>query len=207
MDHREVTVHGAGRTDSGVHAKGQTASFVIERQFSPTNLRDAINGNLDPDIRVIEAEFVDPSFHARFSAIRKTYRYHIWTSQVASPFYYRYAYHIRSPLDASAMQTAAIVLEGRHDFAAFTVADTEAESTVRKIDAAQVKAGENMISITVSADGFLRYMVRTIVGTLIEVGNGRRTVDSMSITLDSKDRSKAGPTAPAHGLTLLQVHY
>src|SRR5262249_30089932 len=121
LDHRPVTVHGAGRTDSGVHAEGQVASFLLERDFEPARLRDAINGNLDADIRVTDVLLVDGSFHARRSAAQKTYKYQICTGAVASPFLYRYVYHFRGPLDLAGMREAAGPLVGRHDFSAFTV--------------------------------------------------------------------------------------
>ena len=131
LDKRQVTVHGAGRTDAGVHAEGQVASFFLEREFEPAKLRDAINGNLERDIRVLEVERVKTDFHARFSAKEKTYRYVIWTGEVMSAFEYRYAYFHRDRLDVGAMREAASCLLGRHDFSAFTVASSEVESHVR----------------------------------------------------------------------------
>jgi tRNA pseudouridine38-40 synthase len=206
LDHRPVTVHGAGRTDAGVHAEGQVASFMLERQFDASGLRSAINGNLDRDIRVTAVEFVEPSFNARFSARLKTYRYRIWTADVVSPFAYRFVYHHRGPLDVCEMSRAAASLVGTHDFSAFTAAGAEVEDRVRTLSALAVEPTEHGISITASADGFLRYMVRTIAGTLVEVGRGRRAA-TLAETLAARDRSKAGPTAPAAGLTLVRVDY
>lgn len=207
LDQRHVTVHGAGRTDAGVHAEGQVASFTLERNFGLRELRDAINGNLDRDIRVFVAEFADDSFHARASAKLKTYSYRIWTQDVVSPFERRYVHHFRSPLDIDLMRRAANLLEGEHDFRAFTVSASEAETSVRTIRRLEIIEEEDGLTISVSADGFLRYMVRAIAGTLIEVGRGRFSVTSVGRALSSQDRSQAGPTAPACGLTLLRVDY
>jgi len=207
LDHRPVTVYGAGRTDAGVHADGQIANFFVERDFEPGLLRDAINGNLDRDIRVKEIEPVSDSFNARYSARQKTYRYRIWTGQVVSPFDYRYVHHNSAGLDVAEMQSGAAGLIGTHDFTAFTVSSSDAEDHVRTLINLDIIQKANEISITASADGFLRYMVRTIVGTLIEVGRRRRTAASLATTLESLDRANAGPSAPANGLTLVRVDY
>jgi tRNA pseudouridine38-40 synthase len=207
LDHRPVTVYGAGRTDAGVHAEGQVANFFVERDFEPRLLRDAINGNLDRDIRVQEVVAVSDAFNARYSATQKTYRYRIWTGEVVSPFVYRYVHHYRSGLDLEEMRRAAAALIGAHDFTAFTVASSDAEDHVRTLFALDIGQDANEISIIASADGFLRYMVRTIVGTLIEVGRGKRTAASVAETLESLDRANAGPSAPANGLTLVRVNY
>jgi tRNA pseudouridine38-40 synthase len=211
LDKRQVTVHGAGRTDAGVHAEGQVASFLLERDFEPAKLRDAINGNLERDIRVLEAERVSDHFHARFSAKEKTYRYAIWTGAVMSAFAYRYAYHHRDQLDVEAMREAAGCLIGSHDFTAFTVVGSEVESHVRTLKCLEIQVereaqGERLL-IYATADGFLRYMVRNIVGTLIDIGRGHREAREMPEILASLDRARAGNTAKAHGLTLLKVGY
>jgi tRNA pseudouridine38-40 synthase len=207
VDHRPVTVYGAGRTDAGVHAEGQVANFFVERDFEPRLLRDAINGNLDRDIRVLEVVPVSDAFNARYSATQKTYRYRIWTGEVGSPFVYRYVHHYRSGLNIEEMRHAAGTLIGTHDFTAFTVASSDAEDHVRTLIDLDIGQDANEISIIASADGFLRYMVRTIVGTLIEVGRGKRTAASVAETLESLDRANAGPSAPANGLTLVRVDY
>src|ERR1044072_4678940 len=172
LDHRHVTVHGAGRTDAGVHAEGQVASFLLERDFEPHALREAINGNLDRDVRVIQAEPVPTTFNARFSAKLKTYRYQIWTAPIVSPFLYRYVYHHSGPPDLRALERAAAILVGTHDFSAFAGAGSEMEDRVRHLKRLDARRQEDLIIITAEADGFLRYMVRTIVGTLIEAGRG-----------------------------------
>jgi len=207
LDQRYVIVHGAGRTDAGVHATGQVASFMIARNFEPDQLRDAINGNLDRDIRVVEAEFVDDSFNARFSARRKTYHYRVWTAGVVSPFAYRYVYHHRGPLDLDQMRQAATSLVGEHDFSAFTVMYSDAKTRIRRLERLDVEGDQSGISIIAASEGFLRYMVRTIAGTLIEVGRGRRTASSIRDVLQSRSRANAGWTAPAAGLTLVRVDY
>ena len=207
LDHHPVTVYGAGRTDAGVHAEGQVANFFLEQDYDLRELRDAINGNLDRDIRVIEVVPISDSFNARNSAKQKTYRYRICTAEVISPFVYRFVHHYRSGLDVGEMRQAGEVLTGAHDFSAFTVADSEAEDHVRTVTSLDIEQTGNEISIVIAADGFLRYMVRAIVGTLIEVGRGRRLATSMAATLESCDRRNAGPSAPANGLTLVRVDY
>jgi tRNA pseudouridine38-40 synthase len=207
LDHRHVTVHGAGRTDAGVHALGQVASFMLERDFPPAKLRDAINGNLDPEVRVCDVEVVDESFHARYSSTQKTYRYKIWTGPVVSPFAFRFVYHFHGRLNAVSMRQAASLLRGEHDFSAFTVCSTESGGHVRDLRILDIEESDHTIIITAMANGFLKYMVRTIAGTLVDVGRGYRTVDSVSLALEAGDRSLAGPTAPAAGLTLVRVDY
>ena len=207
LDQRYVIVHGAGRTDSGVHATGQVASFLLDRNFEPDQLREAINGNLDRDIRVLDVAFVDDSFNARFSARLKTYHYRVWTDSVVSPFVYRYVYHQRGPLDVGGMRRAAAVLVGEHDFSAFTALDSDVKSHVRHLKQLDVEPDESGLTITAASEGFLRYMVRTIAGTLIEVGRGRRSWASIKDVLQSRSRANAGWTAPAAGLTLVRVDY
>lgn len=207
LDHHPVTVYGAGRTDAGVHAEGQVANFFLERHFDLRELRDAINGNLDRDIRVLETVQVSDSFNARNSAKQKSYRYRVWTGDVISPFAYRFVHHCRAGLDVREMRRAAEALIGVHDFSAFTVANSEAEDHVRTLTRLDIEEIERELSIIVSADGFLRYMVRAIVGTLIEVGRGKRMASSVAATLESRNRANAGPSAPANGLTLVRVDY
>jgi tRNA pseudouridine38-40 synthase len=207
LEGRRVIVHGAGRTDAGVHAEGQVASFLLERRFAPHNLRDALNGNLDRDVRVLDVEFVDRSFNARFSARQKTYLYRIWTGDVVSPFARRYVHHHRGALDLGQMHRAASALVGAHDFGAFTTLHSKVGHRVRTLHRLEIQTEENLLSIRAVADGFLRYMVRTIAGTLIEIGRGRVGHEEMASILESRDRGRAGPTAPASGLTLLRVDY
>jgi tRNA pseudouridine38-40 synthase len=205
--HHHVTVYGAGRTDAGVHAQGQVANFFVEPNFEAGGLCAAINANLDRDIRVLDIQSAPPQFNARHSARQKTYRYRIWTADVVNPFIYRFVHHYRKELDVDEMMRGAAVLIGTHDFSAFTVANSEAEDHIRTLSCLNVSRNADEVSIVVSADGFLRYMVRAIVGTLIEVGRGKRTVASVREALASRDRSNAGPSAPANGLTLVSVDY
>lgn len=207
LNGREVTVHGAGRTDAGVHAEGQVASFILDRSFEPPLLRDAINGNLNHDIRVVEAEQVDEAFHARFAAKAKFYRYRIWNGAVVPPFVCRYVYHYRDRLDVEAMRVAAAPLVGTHDFSAFTSAGSETEERVRTLTRVDVVEKGSEIWIEVEGAGFLRYMVRTIAGTLIEVGRGRCEASTITGVLESRDRNSAGATVSAAGLTLIRVGY
>jgi len=206
LEGRPIILHGAGRTDSGVHALHQVANFFSEKTLSCRQLKRAINANLPYDIRVIAVEEVDLSFHARYSARQKTYRYQIATGEVVSPFEYRYLYHYPHPLDLTPMKIAAQSLVGTHDFAAFATA-SDAETTIRTLTSLIIEQTGDRIELQVAGNGFLRYMVRTIVGTLMEVGRGRLSAESINDILLGRSRSRAGQTAPAHGLTLLRVDY
>ena len=215
-----VTVHGAGRTDAGVHALGQVASVRLGHPIGMDALPRALNANLPPAVRVLRAEEAGESFHARFDARGKVYRYRIAGGDVAHPLDLRYAWHVPRPLDLAAMQAAGALLVGRHDFAAFQAAAGEAAtaSTVRRISALRIAAepapdwraaagGGAIIGIEVQGDGFLRHMVRAIAGTLVEVGSGRRDAAGVAAALASRSRAQAGPTAPARGLFLVRVDY
>lgn len=209
----DVQVSGSGRTDAGVHAEGQTANIKITKRFTPEKLRAAINGNLWRDLRVLNVEKMDDDFHARFSAKGKTYLYRVLTAPVASPFWARYAHHEARPLDVNRMNDAARLFLGEHDWTAFCSANTESESKVRTITNFSVesrwdeRAQAAMIEFRITGNGFLRYMVRSIVGTLLEVGRGEKDFDTIQTAIVGGDRSLAGATAPAHGLTLLKVYY
>ncbi|MEW6731200.1 MAG: tRNA pseudouridine(38-40) synthase TruA [Acidobacteriota bacterium] len=206
LEGQAITLHGAGRTDAGVHAHGQVANFVTQRAISCIQLRRAINANLPPDIRVVDVEEVDAAFHARYSARCKTYQYQIALSEIVSPFEYRYLYHYPYALAIEPMQIATQALLGTHDFAAFATA-TEVVTTTRTIKTVELTQQGDRFRLNITGDGFLRYMVRTIVGTLIEIGRGRRNSGEIKEILQSRDRTRAGPTAPACGLTLLNVEY
>ena len=207
IEGRAVTVHAAGRTDAGVHALGQVASVRLDSELDPRTLRDAVNANVGRDLRVKNAEVVEDSFHPRVHAKRKTYRYQIWNGEVVSPFVRRYVHQHRGPLDLELMLTAGRFLTGAHDFKGFTVTASDVETTVRTVERVDVERRDEIIAITVVANGFLRYMVRAIAGTLIEVGRGHLGAESVREVLESGNRSLAGPTAPALGLTLVQVDY
>ena len=213
IDGRDVTVHGSGRTDAGVHAEGQVASVEIQREISPAKLRNAINGNVGKDVRVLEAEAVDGEFHARYSARGKTYVYRVVNGPVISPFWVRFAHHEARPLDVAQMKTAAELFLGQHDWTAFSAAQSDVEDRVRTLIGLQVserldeRANSRMIEIRASADGFLRYMVRAIAGTLLCVGRGELVQEQVNEALASGVRPTIAATAPACGLTLLSVRY
>ncbi len=208
-----VRVAGAGRTDAGVHALAQVASVSLSRTVSTRTVVRAVNMRLPHAVRVIAADEVDAGFHARFSAVAKTYRYRIWNGSVVSPFERPFVWQVAwPPLDVTAMQHAASVLVGTHDFAAFQGAGAEVESTVRTLHSSTLHetvpmAGERLIAYEVRGDGFLRHMVRAIAGTLVEVGRGRRAPEWMAEVLASGRRGNAGRTAPASGLFLVGVEY
>jgi tRNA pseudouridine38-40 synthase len=207
LEGRSVTVHGAGRTDAGVHARGQVASAEVTFDHDPATVARALNSQLPEDVRVLEVVEAAEGFHARFSARSKTYAYRIRISEVADPFDRAYAWHVRSPLDLEAMRRAAALLIGTHDFAAFQSAGTEVRTTVRTIHRSEVVHEPGLITYDIAGDGFLRHMVRAIVGTLVEIGRGRWPSQTMADVLASGARTGAGPTAPACGLFLVRVDY
>ena len=213
-----VTVVGAGRTDAGVHALAQVASVRMARDIEPRVLARALNAKLPADIRVLGADAVGAGFHARYSARSKTYRYCLSNGGVAAPFAARYAWRLAAPLHLDAMRAAGAQLRGRHDFAAFQSTGSQVRSTVRTISSLTIDrrpgcgaegmtggTGVALLTVEVEGDGFLRHMVRAIVGTLVEVGRGRRAADDIASVLESKRRDRAGSTAPAHGLFLVRV--
>lgn len=218
LDERPVAVAGAGRTDAGVHARGQVASFLLEHAIPLDSLVRAINARLPPTVRALSAEHAPDGFHARFSARRKTYRYELLAAPVADPFRQRYAWHVPDRLDVAAMVDAFRRVEGRHDFSAFQVSGSGVRDTVRTMHVARVTVGPAawchgpagsalVLGFELTGDGFLRYMVRSIVGTVVEVGRGRRQPASIDDLLEGAPRGEAGPTAPPQGLCLMQVTY
>jgi tRNA pseudouridine38-40 synthase len=204
-----VTAHGAGRTDAGVHAIGQVASVEISATHPVDVIGRALNGNLPPEIRVTGVEDVLPGFHARFSARAKTYRYVIRNAAVLSPFERAFVWHIRDRLDREAMQEAASAFVGTHDFSAFRSTGTEVTSTTRTMTASGFvrQDDRDLLQFEITGDGFLRHMVRAIVGTLVETGRAQRPASSMAALLAGRDRADAGATAPPHGLFLVRVDY
>jgi tRNA pseudouridine38-40 synthase len=217
LDERAVAVTSAGRTDAGVHALGQVASFTLVREIAPRRLVRALNFYLPPEVRALAASVVAPAFHARFDARAKLYRYQIWNGTAVPPMWRRYVWQVPIPLDVAAMDAAASHLVGRHDFAVFQSAGTEVADTRREIHASRVfewrpedalePAAGMLLRYEVEGDGFLRHMVRAIAGTLVEVGRGRRAPGWMSVLLESHDRAAAGRTAPPEGLCLVRVTY
>lgn len=206
LEGKPVVLYGAGRTDAGVHALGQVANFFTEKNLPCHKIKRAINGNLPQDIRVAEVEEVAMDFHSRFSAKEKTYQYQLALGEIVSPFQYRYCYHYPYLLDVEKMQLAAKLLIGTHNFAAFATAP-DTNSFVRTITEVKIEQQGEQLFFQVSGNGFLRYMVRTIVGTLLDVGRGKITPEKISQILVSAQRSQAGITSPACGLTLMKVHY
>jgi tRNA pseudouridine38-40 synthase len=213
LENAEVHVAGSGRTDAGVHAEGQVASVKLARQFAPEKLRNAMNGNLWRDVRILSVEKAPENFHARFSARGKTYVYRVVNAPVMSPFWARYAHHEARPLDVGRMNDAARIFLGEHDWTAFSSAQSDSENKVRAITEFTVeahwdaRAKGSLIEFRITGEGFLRYMVRSIAGTLLEVGRGEKDFDTIQTAIVSRDRTLAGATAPAHGLTLLKVFY
>jgi tRNA pseudouridine38-40 synthase len=194
-----VRIHGAGRTDAGVHAAAQRAHADLPFEIPPRGLVLGLNQILPWDVRVLRAEPVEETFHARFSARAKTYEYRIWNAEVAEVFAAETHAHVAQPLDTQAMHDAAQRLVGGHDFKVFTVADPEVSGTVRTIESIAVVRDGPAIRIGVTADGFLRFMVRRIAGSLIEVGRGRLAAEALFV--------EARWTAPAKGLVLREVRY
>jgi tRNA pseudouridine38-40 synthase len=226
LEGREVVLHGAGRTDAGVHALGQVASCALDRAIEAGVLLRALNARLPRDIRVVSAAEVASDFHARFRATAKTYRYRIFNAPVMSPLERHYAWHVFGALDVEAMDAAARLVEGRHDFAAFRSSSGTTRTTERTVRRSRVTRtslstlsrvedtlevpgvrGGDMIIYEITGDGFLRHMVRAMAGTLVEIGRGRWPVEEMRAVLDSRDRGRAGPTAPGCGLFLVGVEY
>ena len=202
-----VCVHGASRTDAGVHALGQSAHFETESRIPADKFSFALNTLLPPDIRVVKSEEVDADFHSRFSGKGKRYRYLFYAAPHAGALNRRTHAHVIYPLDAELMHREAQDLVGEHDFAAFAASGSVVKDTVRKIYRAEVRRNGNEIVLTVEGSGFLYNMVRIIAGTLIGVGSGNIEPGAFRRAIDSKNRLDLGITAPAHGLTLMEVFY
>jgi tRNA pseudouridine38-40 synthase len=205
----EVSVVGASRTDAGVHASGQVASFRTERPIPLHGIRRGLNSLLPDAIAIAEAAEAEDGFHPRFSATGKHYRYLLFTRADRSPRWRERAWHHPRPLDLAAMREGAAALIGEHDFAAFRAAGCTATRTIRRIEHIEISdlPGESLVAIDVRGNAFLRNMVRIVVGTLVEVGDGRRPARQVAEILASKDRTQAGATAPPQGLELVSVRY
>ncbi|HEX4568301.1 MAG TPA: tRNA pseudouridine(38-40) synthase TruA, partial [Vicinamibacterales bacterium] len=200
-----VTLHGAGRTDAGVHALAQVASARIGAELDDATLVRALNAHLPPAIRVDGVETVPDDFHARFSATGKTYEYRVWNGPAMPPFMRLYAWHVPQPLDLARMNEASRAIVGEYDFAAFQGTGSRTHSTVRRVTSAEWRANGASVTFRISGQGFLRHMVRSLAGTLIEVGHGRRPADDLARLVAAPERSDAGRTAPPHGLFLVSV--
>jgi tRNA pseudouridine38-40 synthase len=203
---KQVLVTGSSRTDAGVHSSGLTANFLLTVAIEPESLKRALNSLLPRDIRIMECQLMDKSFNARFGAHSKTYVYRIFTGQVQSPFNQRFALHIPFPLDLKAMRKAARYFVGSRDFSSFT-SDEPGKKRTREVDMFKMQVKNEEITFTVRGKSFLRYMVRNMVGTIIDVGKGKFKADEIPAIFAAKDRRRAGQTAPAKGLTLVRVDY
>lgn len=204
----EALVQGAGRTDAGVHARGQVAHVDLPRDDAPNIVQNALNAHLRPQpISVLLAERVADDFHARFSAIERGYRYLILNRRAPPALDARQVWWVPSPLDADAMHAAAQVLVGRHDFSTFRAAQCQADSPVKTLDALDIALDGETIAVTTRARSFLHHQVRNMVGTLRLVGEGRWQKDDVAAALAARDRAAGGPAAPASGLCLMHVTY
>lgn len=204
---RPVGVVGASRTDAGVHALGQVAHFLFPVKETIRDLQQTVNALLPWDIRVVGLRRTPIRFHARKDARKKRYEYRIYTGPILPPFLHGRVIHLPRPLDLSAMQEGAARLLGRHDFSAFASSGTSVRDRRRTVMHSQLHRRGHLLVYRVEGDGFLRHMVRTMVGTLLEIGSGRRDPSSIRVLLRSGDRREAGPTAPPEGLYLVKVWY
>ncbi len=204
---QEVEVIGAGRTDAGVHARGMVANARLETELTPEEIRDYLNEYLPEDISVLEVRAASERFHSRYNAIGKTYRYTCWVDPVKPVFDRRYVYVTEEQPDIERMRAAAEYLTGEHDYASFCGNPRMKKSTVRRVDSIDIAAEGPYVTFTYHGSGFLQYMVRILTGTLLEVGYGKRTPQSMEELLAAGERAQAGFTAPAKGLCLLKVDY
>ncbi|MCE5334013.1 MAG: tRNA pseudouridine(38-40) synthase TruA [Desulfobacteraceae bacterium] len=205
---RDVGVRASGRTDAGVHARGQVVNFYIRARLKPEEILRGLNSLLPDDIVVLAAEEVDESFHARFSALSKTYEYHILNRPVPSALLRNYVWHVRRELNPEPMEECLGMILGVNDFSAFMASGSPVNSTERNMFRATLEQpGPDSLKFTFEANGFLRHMVRNITGTVVEVGKGKRTPEDFARILRGRDRRQAGATAPAAGLYLMSVNY
>ncbi|MBE0584444.1 MAG: tRNA pseudouridine(38-40) synthase TruA [Desulfofustis sp.] len=211
---RQVTLHGAGRTDAGVHALGMTAHFTTSATLTCRALQKGFNALLPGAIRIITVEDESDGFHARFSALAKTYRYAFFTGPVLCPLQRLTTAHLPYLVSPDAIAAGLKMITGTHDFSSFETSGsrdktrTSGRGAVRTIFRAEIyEPHPNLFHLSLTGDGFLRQMVRNIAGTLLEVGRGKRDLPEFMAILQARDRNRAGPTAPARGLTLLTVHY
>ena len=203
----QIRIHGSGRTDAGVHAREQVAHFDTLSSLPLGNILAGANTHLPRDIAIIRAEEISPDFHARYSAREKIYRYRILIRETRSPICRNSAYRVSLPINVSKMRIAANILIGKHDFSAFEASGSAIRDKVRSLSRLDIQEEGEMLEYELQANGFLYKMVRNIVGTLLEVGKGKLSPEDVRVILESKDRTQAGPTAPANGLYLLRVIY
>ncbi|RMF93725.1 MAG: tRNA pseudouridine(38-40) synthase TruA [Candidatus Schekmanbacteria bacterium] len=205
--HRKVKLIGASRTDAGVHARGQVANFHFPDEIDITTIKRGLNAVIPDDIAIQQVEIADEKFHSRYSAKSKIYQYFIWNRDYKTPFYSRYSWQIHNRLDIDAMRAASYFIKGEKDFSSFQGAGCDSKVPIRRIDFFDIKREEGFIKFTIEGSGFLKHMVRNIVGTLVEIGMGKMNPVEMIHILEARDRKKAGPTAPARGLVLVKVIY
>jgi tRNA pseudouridine38-40 synthase len=203
----DVAVTGSGRTDAGVHAHGQVANVETIRSMDIDAVLRGANALLPEEIRILSVEEVRPEFHARRSAKAKTYEYHIWRQPIVSPFHLRYVYPFRYPLDEDLMDRGSAYFLGPHDFTSFCATATEVEDRTRIVFEASWDRTETTWVFRIRGNGFLQYMVRTITGTLLEIGQRRLLPEKIPEIFDARDRRLAGPSVPARGLHLISVEY
>lgn len=207
LEGKNVEIQGAGRTDAGVHAAGQVANVDLKKQITERELVDYMNRYLPEDIAVVQAEQVPQRFHSRLNAVGKVYAYRIGTGEQKNVFERKYIYDYGAQPDVEAMRMAAKYLVGEHDFKSFCANKRMKKSTVRTIYDIRIEKKYGEVCIFYHGNGFLHHMVRILTGTLLEVGEGKRTPDAVKEILEAKDRERAGFTAPAKGLILLEVEY
>jgi tRNA pseudouridine38-40 synthase len=214
LTQENIQLHGTGRTDAGVHALGQVASFRTQSNLSALEFQRALNALLPPTIRIVGSEETGPDFSARWSAKGKVYRYRIYRGKVLPPVLWRYVLHYPFPLDEDAMREAAARFVGTHDFSSFAAStgseeDDKERNMLREIFSAELKRSDDgqELWFTVHGRSFLRYMVRKMVGTLLDVGRGKLKPDDIDRLYELKDRSKSGPTVPPHGLFMVRVDH
>lgn len=200
-------VTASGRTDAGVHARGQVVNFFCDREPHLHRLLRGLNALTPEDISIKGVEIVPDSFDARRSGRSRTYEYRILNRPAPSPFYLKYAWHVHDPLDVWRMRKAIFCLEGEHDFSSFRAANCDAPHPVRTVYRVSLDPIGDLLVFAIEATAFLRHMARNIVGTMVEVGRKQRTAKSFAELLEVRDRTKAGPTAPPHGLFLMEVKY
>ncbi len=201
-----LRVTAAGRTDAGVHAAGQVVSFRAARVLDPEVVRRALDALTGFDLAVRAADVVADDFDPRRSARRRRYVYRLWQRRAPSPFWRRFAWHIPYRLDVEAMSRAAAQLLGEHDFSSFRAAGCDAAHPIRRVWSSELRRDGDLLRYEIEANAFLRHMVRNITGTLVEIGAGQRDPDLRPL-LAARDRTQSGPTAPAHGLCLVEVRY
>ncbi len=208
-----IVVHGAGRTDAGVHAIGMTAHFQTKKILPPTTIANSLNSMLPLDIRIVECAEQETDFHSRYNATGKTYCYYIYTGKVQPPTQRLYSVHWPHELNIETMKECLEIIAGTHDFSSFESTGSRDKSittgrgAIRTITHTSLTHEENSLQVTIEGDGFLRHMVRNIVGTLLDAGRGRISIEEFNTIFEAKDRSEAGAKAPAHGLFLNRVYY